>query len=584
MRRVLLLLACMLLLASCANVPQESQPVVVPVEKAPQQVNDAAEPPPNADPLDIVRLFIKANADPWSGNAASRAFFDDKQRGAWKANRSITIIDKTFSTVYDTTPTPPTSTSTAPPDPNERTVSMRGSMLGKISSDSTFIPGSGSVEQTFQVRKQADGAWRISSPPPPVLYVTDDEFDGNYNRVAVSFYSPDSGTFVPDLRYVPAKPQSGLPGRVMDMILQGPSAGLAGAVKNLFGDGVSLESNVTNNDDGSLTVQLSGLTGASPETRTLIAAQIVLSMTAVTSTRIRLLADGAPLVRDHEYWRSSDLPSYSTASSPSLDLLGMMTKGGRVLSLGDGNGIPGPAGNGGLPVVSAAQSIDGKRLAVVAQDGDRVSLHIGDLGRDLPAVDLSGGTLSRPTWRPSAVGSTSNEVWTVVDHSIIARMALDQKGNWQRQSVNANDLLALGPIGVLRLSRDGARVAATVNGQLVVASVVRSGGTVTLREPRVLQPGVLADVSDVDWGATAETLVVVTSSPSQPVERLTVDGRQMNAYNSSNLTAPVRAVAAAPNRPIVVADAGGLWNATELGEVWRPQPHTQADADPFYPG
>ncbi|WP_033293828.1 LpqB family beta-propeller domain-containing protein [Amycolatopsis jejuensis] len=583
MRRVLLLVACLVLLAGCANVPLESQPVVVSAEKPPQQANNAPEPPENADPLDIVRLFIKANADPRSGNAASRAFLDERQRSAWKPTRAITIIDNTFSTVYDTTATP-SPTSTPPADPNVRTVSVRGSVLGTLSTDSTFIPGSGPAEQTFQVRKQANGQWRISSPPP-VLLVTDDEFNGNYNRVAVSFYSPDSGTFVPDLRYVAAKPQSGMPGRVMDLILAGPSAGLTGAVKNLLGDGVSLETNVKNNDDGSLTVPLSGLNGASPETRSLIAAQIVLSMQTVTSTRIRLLADGAPLVRDHEYWRSSDVPAYSAASSPSPDLMGMMTVGGRIRSLGDGAPIPGPAGSGAYAVVSGAQSIDGKRLAVVEHSGGGVQLRIGDMGRDLPPVELVGGSLSRPTWRPAPTGAgPSGEVWTVVDHAIIARMVLDPSGRWLRQSVNANDLLALGQIGTLRLSRDGARVAATVNGQLVVASVVRTGDTVTLREPRVLQPGALSSVADVDWGSTPDTLVATTSSPSQPVERVSVDGRRMDAYNSSNLTAPVRAVAAAPSRPIVVADGGGLWNATELGEVWRPQAHTMVGADPFYPG
>ncbi|HWD04058.1 MAG TPA: LpqB family beta-propeller domain-containing protein [Amycolatopsis sp.] len=584
MKRALVALACLLLLAGCANVPLESQPLVVSVDTPAPAANDAPEPEKDIDPLSLVRDFIRASADPRSGNAAARAYLGDQQRSTWKPSRSITIIDNTFSTVYEA----PATTATTPPDPNVRTVSLRGFTLGTLSTDSAFIPGSGPTEQTFEVRKQPSGQWRISSPPPALL-VTDDDFDANYSRVAVSFYSPDSGTFVPDLRYVAAKPQSGLPGRVMDLILQGPSAGLTGAVKNLLGDQVTLETNVKNNDDGSLLVQLSGLTGASPETRSLIAAQIVLSMETVTSTRIRLLADGAPLVRDHEYWRSSDVPSYSSASSPSPDLPGLMTVDGRIRSLGDGAPVPGPAGDGGYAVLSAAQSIDGKRLAVVEKDGDRVRLRVGDVGHDLPLVDLGGGSLSRPTWRPAPTGGgPSGEVWTVVDHSIIARMVLDPTGHWLRQSVNANDLLALGngspTIDALRLSRDGARVAAIVNGQLVVAAVVRKGDTVTLREPRVLQPGELSDVVDVDWGSTADTLVVATSSSSQPVQRVSVDGRRMDAFNGSNLTAPVRAVAAAPSRPIVVADAGGLWNATELGEVWRPQPHSMANAYPFYPG
>jgi hypothetical protein len=581
-KRVLLVLLSVLVVAGCANVPLESQPVAVSDDRPSPQGNDAPEPAKDIDPLTLVRNFVLASGDPRSSNAAARAYLDDQQRSAWKPSRSMTIIDNIFGTNFDTQAAPP---STGPArDPNVREVVLRGSVLGTMSADSAFIPGSGPTEQRVEVRKQADGQWRISVPPSALL-VTDDDFEANYNRVAVSFYSTDSGTFVPDLRYVAAAPQSGLPGRVMDLILQGPSAGLAGAVKNLLGDQVSLETNVKNNDDGSLMVQLSGLTGASPETRALIAAQIVLSMQTVTSTRIRLLADGMPLVRDHEYWRSSDVPAYSAASSPNSGLTGLMTAGGRIRSLGDGAPIEGAAGNGAYNVVNAAQSIDGKRLAVVERDGGQVRLRIGDMGRDLPLADLTGGTLSRPTWRPAPAGAgPSGEVWTVVDRSTVARMVLDPTGHWLRQSVNANDVLALGQIDGLRLSRDGARVAAIVNGQLVVAAVVRSADTVTLREPRVLQPGVLSDVVDVDWGSTADSLVVVTSSSSQPVQRVTLDGRRMDAFNSSNLTAPVRAVTSAPSRPIVVADAGGLWNATELGEVWRPQPHSMPDAEPFYPG
>jgi hypothetical protein len=581
-KRALLALLCVLVVAGCANVPLESQPVAVSDDRPSPQGNDAPEPTKDIDPLTLVRNFVLASGDPRSSNAAARAYLDDQQRSAWKPSRSMTIIDNVFGTISDTQAAPP---STGPArDPNVREVILRGSVLGTMSADSAFIPGSGPTEQRVEVRKQADGQWRISTPPPALL-VTDDDFEANYNRVAVSFYSTDSGTFVPDLRYVAAAPQSGLPGRVMDLILQGPSAGLAGAVKNLLGDQVSLETNVKNNDDGSLMVQLSGLTGASPETRALIAAQIVLSMQTVTSTRIRLLADGMPLVHDHEYWRSSDVPAYSAASSPNSGLTGLMAAGGRIRSLGDGAPVEGAAGNGAYNVVNAAQSIDGKRLAVVERDGGQVRLRIGDMGRDLPLVDLTGGTLSRPTWRPAPAGAgPSGEVWTVVDRSTVARMVLDPTGHWLRQSVNANDVLALGQIDGLRLSRDGARVAAIVNGQLVVAAVIRSADTVTLREPRVLQPGVLSAVVDVDWGSSADSLVVVTSSTSQPVQRVSLDGRRMDAFNSSNLTAPVRAVTAAPSRPIVVADAGGLWNATELGEVWRPQPHSMPDAEPFYPG
>ena len=364
----------------------------------------------------------------------------------------------------------------------------------------------------------------------------------------------------------------------MDLLLGGPSASLDGAVKNLIADPVAMDTNIRSLDDGTLVIPLTGLTGISDDTRTLIAAQIVLSLQNVTATRIHILADGAPLLASHPDWRASELPAYGAGVSPNLDLPGLMTVDHKVRSLADGQPVAGPAGNGGYNVESAAQSVDGKRLAVVERAGAQDRLRIGDLGHDLPLVQLAGGTLSRPTWRPGA-----NEVWTVVDRHSVARMALIPNGQWSAQTVNSAELPMSGDITELRLSRDGARAAIVVGGQLVVASVVRTQDSVALHAPRILLPHDLTSVVDVDW-QTQDTLVAVTMSTTQPVVRVTVDGRRIDAYNSSNLTPPVHGVTAAPSRSIVVADSGGLWTASALGEVWRPHVHTMAGADPFYPG
>jgi len=72
--------------------------------------------------------------------------------------------------------------------------------------------------------------------------------------------------------------------------------------------------------------------------------------------------------------------------------------------------------------------------------------------------------------------------------------------------------------------------------------------------------------------------------PLQPVVKVPIDGLRLDTFNSSNLTPPVHAITAAPGRPVVVADAGGLWTASDVGEVWRPQVHTFSKSSPFYPG
>jgi hypothetical protein len=567
--RLLLSVLCVVLVAGCANVPLESQPVVVPGERQGQGSGDVVpEPDPGIDALTLVRGFVRATLKPGQSNAAARAYLDDAGRSSWRPSRSLTIIQDTFGTVYDTNPQP---------DPNTVVVNVRGIDIGTLDQNNAFVPDYSSALLQLKVRKQANGQWRIVDPPPD-LYATESDFSENYTAVPVSFYSDSSATFVPDRRYVVAKPQSGLPSRVMDLLVNGPSTSLAGSVRNLLGEPIEIDTNVKSLDDGTLVVPLTGLTGVPDEVRKLIAAQIVLSLQYVTSARVRILADGAPLVANHPDWRPNELPNYSAALSLSMELLGLMTVGGRVRSLGDGSPVPGPAGNGAYDVVSAAQSIDGKRLAVVERAGGQVRLRIGDLGHELAAVNLGGSTLSRPTWRAG-----TGEVWTVVDQYSVGRMVLGPTGQWTPLQVNATDLTQQGGITALRFSRDGARVAAVVNGQLWVASVVGSGDSVALREPRHLQPHDLQDVVDVDWVAQ-DSLVAVTRSNSQPVVRVTVDGQRLDAFNSSNLTVPVHGVSAAPSRQIVVADASGLWTAMVLGEVWRPQAHSMKDADPFYPG
>jgi hypothetical protein len=578
-KALLVSVLCVLLTAGCANIPSESLPAVISGDKPAQGNVDVPEPVKGLDPLSVVRQFVQESAKPAQGYAAAAVYLDEESRKTWKPSPAITIIDKTFNTVNGVDELNPSD----PTDKSEQTVVLRGSEVGTLGTDSAFIPSASEFELPMHVRMQADGQWRITNPPPN-LVLTETDFTTNYVRVSLNFYSQDSGTFVPDQRYLVAKPQIGLPGRVMDLLFKGPSNALTGAVIKLIPDQATQDSNVTTSEDGSLVVPLTGVSDQPLETKRLIAAQIALSLQTVTSSRLKILSDGTPLVPDHDSWRSSDLPSYSFSTSPNSELLGLMTIDGRVKSLTDGQPVPGPSGSGAYDVLSAAQSIDGKRLAVIERSNGRMVLRVGEFGRDAQALDLSGDILTRPTWRPTPVGgSVAGEVWTVIDGHTVVRVVQTPDMKWGTIGVNSTELAPLGKITALRLSRDGARVAAVISGQLVVASVVRTSDGVSLRAPRSLFGRQLTSVVDVDW-KDQETLVAATSTASLPVVKVSIDGQRMDAYNSSNLTPPLHAVAAAPSRPIVVADGGGLWIANELGEVWRPHVPSTVGAYPFYPG
>jgi len=231
-------------------------------------------------------------------------------------------------------------------------------------------------------------------------------------------------------------------------------------------------------------------------------------------------------------------------------------------------------------VQSAAASPDGRRIAVVAAEGARRRLLIG--GTEGPAVPtgLGAATMTRPSWTP-----TGSEAWTVVDSSTVARVVLDAEGNPRSAAVDATELTRLGPVQDLRLSRDGLRVAAVVRGGLYAAALARSpDGDVTIRNVRALRPADIGDVVAVDWRA-AETVVAVSRRADGPVSQVSVDGLSWELLPGSNLTPPLRAVAAAPNRPVLVTDQSGVWSfAVGELETWRQVVGGVPDAVPLYPG
>ena len=98
-----------------------------------------------------------------------------------------------------------------------------------------------------------------------------------------------------------------------------------------------------------------------------------------------------------------------------------------------------------------------------------------------------------------------------------------------------------------------ARLVAALSAELGVRNLVvllgaaRSpDGDVTIRNVRSLRPSDLGEVVAVDW-REAETIVAVSRRMDGPVSQVSVDGLTRDLLPGSNLTPPLRAVAAAPN-------------------------------------
>lgn len=571
-RLVCALLLALAALAGCASVP-ESSPVQV-LRQIGTGEDGVLPPGPAAgsNPLDLVRDFVFASGSTTERHGAARRFLAP-EAAEWDDAAGITVLDGQF----DTVPAP----GAGGPGSDTTTIRIRGTAIGRLTSTGSFEPAQTMFQQDVTVVRR-DGQWRISELPPGVV-VPLSVFRDNYKPVRVWFVDPVRRLAVADVRHVPSTPARAQPARVMELLLTGPSGALTGAAVSLLPPGAQLRANVTRSDDGAVVVDLTRLGDLDESSRQLLAAQVVLSLAEVNVGRVRLLADGEPLLPDRPDLTREDVAALSAEVEPAADVPGLVVAGGRVRQLTGPEPsapLPGPLGDGSYDVESAASAVDGRRIAAVAEVGGSRTLLVGRTDGDMAAVPLTARTMTRPTWTP-----TGGEVWTVLDSSVVARVSVDDTAPPRTGRVNADELAAFGPIQDLRLSRDGIRVAAVVGEGLYTGAVARTiDGEVAIRDVRRLRPDDLGAVVGADWRST-ESIVAITRNPEMLVAQVTVDGLVVQRIVSNNLTAPLTAVAAAANRPLWVTDQTGVWSFGGGDQVaWRQVLAGAPDAIPLYPG
>ena len=559
--------------SACAGVPASSPVQVLRQVGAGDEVAPPPAPVAGANVLDIVRGFVTASSSSSDRHGASRRFLTPEAAQDWNDGEALTVLEGQIDTV-------PVAVDGQPP--GTATVRIRGTGVGRlIPQTGAFEADVGQYSSDLQL-VQRDGQWRISRLPAGVV-VGLDEFRGNYKAVPVWFVDPARRLVVSDLRYLPAVPSRTQPARVIDMLLGGPSSSLKGAAASLL-SGAELRANVAAGTDSVVVVDLTRITPPDEAARRLIAAQIVLSLSELNVLRVRILIDGEPLIAGRTEWTREDVTNLIGDTGVTPGSIALITTGGRIGTLSGpvpAAAIAGPAGNGGVNAESAAGSLDGQRLAVVARSVGGARLELGQMvdGVVTP-VDVAGGTLTRPTWAPG-----SDEVWTVADGRRVQRVHLQPDGSPAVGDVDAEDLTALGAVSVMRLSRDGVRVLAVVNGGLYVGAVARGlDGTVSITEVRHLRAQSLGPVVAADW-RTADSIVAITRNPDRLIAQVGVDGLALGDLPSTNLTPPLTALAVSAERPLLVTDQTGVWTFEQgLQDAWRQQLSGAGGAVPAYPG
>jgi len=516
------LVALSMALPACAAIPTTG-PVQrggdLRVEREDDGVPFIAEPPRRgASAVDVVRGFLRANADFRNDHETARLYLAPPARQRWDPGVGTTVYERV-------------SEALTVDEAENGSVVVRAAEVARISLEGSYRRTSegSTVEHTFPMER-VGGEWRIADLEDGLLLSSLDVQE-TFRQLALYFLSPSRNTVVPDLVLLPQLP--GLSTKLVARLLRGPTGALRGAVETAFPQGTGLDVQSVPVRDGLATVRLDETAlEADDEAREKMSAQIVwtLKQLGPEIQRVRITAGGEDLIasgvggeQPRDSWGTFDPDSV-----PGDPLVYFLSDGavGRFVE-GKFQPVDGPSGTGELALRTPGISLDARRIAAVSADG--TTLLVGRLA-DGAALDpvASGGDLSRPSWDPLG------NLW-FVDRAR-GHVLLLPNGGTQAIPVGVPRLPAGPPTGVA-VSRDGARLA-VVSGvgrqaRAVVGALTgvdladgedTNEGTVTVTGVHEVMPDVRG-VRDVAW-SDATRVVVLGSSRGLPPQPLyvTVDG------------------------------------------------------------
>ena len=517
-------------------------------------------PLPGMAPSDVVHGFLRAVVNREGNYEIARAYLTRGAAAEWNANTVITTYDDGGVRVV-----------AAPATGANRTLTVQAPRIGLIDARGDFTPRAGTVRSTFVLARQ-DGEWRIDRLPDGVLLSTLDA-QRSFRLANVYYLNLAGRTLVPEQVLLPPEPR-GVTTALVRALLHGPGPWLAPAVRSAFPQGTELLGNVPVDPDGVAEVNLSSsVRQAGPTQLSALSAQLVWTLRQLSEiTAVRVLADGAPLgvpgvplEQPRTAWSSFD-----PAAPPAL---AAAVYRGRTGWRGIPHDVAGLAPAAGLSGLALAQ--DGARYAGLRVRRGSTALLVGRAG-DRPRQMLSATSMTPPAFAPNG------DVFTVVTDGGRRRVVrVPSSGGLTAVHVDP-DLLSR-PVQRLRLSRDGARVAAVVgrvgHGRLLIGRVSVGHGRVALDDFRAVLRG-FPDIRGLAWDGADSLLVTAADvGGGREIVALDVDGYGTRTVSTTGLRAEPVGVAAAPGQPIVVRAGSDVWVDREGG--WQ---RVGAGAEPTYAG
>ncbi|WP_371413831.1 LpqB family beta-propeller domain-containing protein [Streptomyces lunaelactis] len=602
--RVPALLACSgVLLAGCASMPDSGDIHAVKAsQRADSQVRVYAVPPrQGATPGEIVAGFLEAMTSDDTNFATARKYLTPDASRKWRPDASTTVL-------------------TAAPDSGlpERgradypgmSYPLFGKQIATVDSQHAYqaMPPT-TYRETIHLSEQAgpDGKeWRIDSLPTGLVLGASD-FQRSYRSVNKYYFASGRNVVVADPVYIRQRldPVTRMDPvtQTVKALLEGPTNWLKQVVESPFPTGTALKEGTKSlplDDRNALKVPLNEKASnvGRPECVQL-AAQILFTLRDLTSTRVDQVelqrADGSQLCVLDRGQAEAIAPDHNSGKPinqyfvDKKNRLALLTGGAK--EIGEPQNVPGPFGDGQLPVSVVGVARHERTAAAVSKDSSQlyVTSIISDSRPGSPVVTSKGKTplnrLSAPSW------DGRDDLWVADRDPGNPALLHLAGGTGTPQAVKIVPGLDGARIEAVKVSVDGVRI----------ALLLSKGGKTTLKIGRVEHPGpkgsplvTVADlrpaapqmetVTAVSWAGPSRLVVVGKESGGvQQVRYIQTDGSSSAASILPGLN-QVMAVTASDDesRPLVAYSKDDGIVRLPAGANW--QTLVKEGSSPVYPG
>jgi hypothetical protein len=542
-----LVLAALLALAGC-GVPGDSKPTAV--GAAPGLAGTGNQPdnvvlpsPAGANsPSVLVERFLQSGAaadwDPARLNERripdaieyAKQFLTPALRQGWKPDQYVLVVDPVVRPGLSSV-----EVDLRPVGVLDETGSLDPLPRQGVNLPSTFI---------FQTEPAGTtGDDLLLSNAPDFLMLSLEGLEALFEVRPVYFWDKAKPYLVPDRRYV----SKGISDEkrvkaIIDQLVAGPSEFLKGVVSS------PLVEATTDNpllDGNRVTVNFATPPqGANPtEDVRRLASQIRWSVHRASSqVAVEVQFDGRTQIVDDGDGYLRDNPALPMQGRGTLD-------DDRLFAVLDGKVIPVFANTSMPRVLDAPENANVVTAAVNRTNGTAALVRPGAGGMlelwvrgpntvfrraDLPPIE--------PTSRPSYVAGTNGRLLVVAGGALYS-VAPDGSRGDVRSSPGAVTAVSVAP--------DGARIALVTNGQVVVAPLDTTGGTMTIGTTQPLYLRGLTNVRGIGW-LFEHRLVVATAGPLESeLTDVAIDNGYLDEITPTNLGAtPLTQVSAVPGNPI----------------------------------